>query len=63
MNAHDNRAEWTKNFVAQESIYRVSFVNKAAYPVVVKQGTQFLDTDVERLVWGPPVGFQPALPT
>jgi hypothetical protein len=24
MNAHDNRAEWSKNFVAQESVYRVS---------------------------------------
>ncbi len=54
MNAHDNRAEWSKNFVAQESVYRVSFVNKAAYPVVVKRGTHFLDTDKAELVWGCP---------
>lgn len=53
MNAHDNRAEWTENFVAQESVYRVNFVNKeiADRPVVVKKGTQYSDTDVERLVW------------
>src|SRR5208337_4806287 len=42
MHAHDNRAEWTKNFVAQESIYRINFVNKevADRPVVMKKGTQ-----------------------
>ena len=53
MTAHDNRAEWMKNFVAQESIYRVNFVNKtvADRPVVVKKGTQYLDTDVNQMVW------------
>jgi hypothetical protein len=53
MTAHDNRAEWTKNFVAQESVYRVNFVNKtvADRPVVVKKGTQYLDTDVSQMVW------------
>jgi hypothetical protein len=53
MNAHDNRAEWTKNFVEQESIYRVNFVNKevADRPVVMKKGTHYLDTDVRQMVW------------
>ncbi len=54
MNAHDSRAEWTKNFLAEQSVYRASFVNKDTYPTVVKQGSQYLDTDVERLVWGCP---------
>jgi hypothetical protein len=53
MHAHDNRAEWTKNFVAQESIYRINFVNKevADRPVVMKKGTQYLDTDISQMVW------------
>jgi len=54
MNAHDNRAEWSKNFVAQESVYRVSFASKTTYPVVVKRGTRFLNTDMAELVWGCP---------
>jgi hypothetical protein len=54
MNAHDNRAEWSKNFVAQESVYRVSFASKTIYPVVAKRGTRFLNTDMAELVWGCP---------
>jgi hypothetical protein len=54
MNAHANRAEWTKNFATQQSTYRVSFVNKTTYPVVVKQGSRFLNTDAAELVWGCP---------
>jgi hypothetical protein len=54
MNAHDNRAEWTKNFATEQSTYRVSFVNKTAYPTVVKRGSQFLDSDKAELVWGCP---------
>jgi hypothetical protein len=50
MNAHDNRAEWTKNFATEQSTYRVSFVNKTAYPTVVKRGTRFLDSDKAQLV-------------
>ena len=54
MNARDNRAEWTKNFATEQSTYRVSFVNKTAYPTVVKRGSQFLDSDKAELVWGCP---------
>jgi len=50
MNARDNRAEWTKNFATEQSTYRVSFVNKTAYPTVVKRGTRFLDSDKAQLV-------------
>jgi hypothetical protein len=52
--AHDERAELTKNFASEQSIYRVSFVNKTTYPTVVKQGSEYLDTDIEKLVWGCP---------
>jgi hypothetical protein len=41
--AHDDRAELTKNFVNEQSIYRVSFVNASA--TVVKQGSEYHDTD------------------
>jgi hypothetical protein len=34
MNAHDNRAEWTKNFATEQSTYRVSFVNKTAHKML-----------------------------
>src|ERR1019366_1419389 len=49
--AHDDRAELTQNFINEQSIYRVSFVNKTTYPTVVKQGSEYLDTDIEKLVW------------
>ena len=50
--AHDNRAELTKNFVNEQSVYRVSFVNKSNYPTVAKLGINGDST--EKLVWGCP---------
>jgi hypothetical protein len=50
--AHDERAELTKNFVKEQSIYRVSFVNKTTYPTVARLGMNGDST--EKLVWGCP---------
>jgi hypothetical protein len=50
--AHDNRAELTKNFVAEQSIYRGTFANKAARPTVAKLGIN--GDSREKLVWGCP---------
>jgi hypothetical protein len=41
--AHDERAELTENFTKEQSIYRVSFVNKSA--TVMKKGSEYLDND------------------
>ena len=41
--AHDDRAGLTKNFINEQSVYRVSFVNASA--TVVKQGSEYHDTD------------------
>ncbi len=50
--AHDQRAELTKNFVAEQSVYRVSFVNKSTYLVLVNRGIN--GDSKEKLVWGCP---------
>jgi hypothetical protein len=50
--AHDDRAELTKNFINEQFIYRVSFVNKTTYPTVAKLGINGDST--ENLVWGCP---------
>src|ERR1019366_1032684 len=41
--AHDERAELTKNFVSEQSVYRVSFVNETS--AAVKKGSEYLDDD------------------
>src|ERR1017187_8902767 len=50
--AHDDRAELTKNFINEQSIYRVGFVNKTTYPTVARLGMNGDST--ENLVWGCP---------
>jgi hypothetical protein len=50
--AHDNRAELTTNFVNEQSIYRVTFVNKSTMPTVAKLGIN--GDSKEKLVWGCP---------
>jgi len=41
--AHDERAKLTKDFITQESVFRVSFVNGSE--AVVKQGSEYYDGD------------------
>jgi hypothetical protein len=50
--AHDDRAELTKNFINEQSIYRVSIVNKTTYPTVARLGMNGDST--ENLVRGCP---------